>query len=65
MTLRESILATLAPGEWFTVKAIWAADRTFTRARVHRMLAVLEREGKVERDHKIAATLWRLKPPSP
>jgi DNA-binding IclR family transcriptional regulator len=62
MTLREGVLATLAPGEWFTVKAILAANRTFARARVHRMLALLEREGKVERDHRIAATLWRLKP---
>ena len=48
--------------EWFTVRAIWDANRTCARARVHRMLAALEREGKLERDHKIAVTLWRLKP---
>jgi DNA-binding IclR family transcriptional regulator len=62
MTLRETILTILEPGEWMTVRAIWRAHGKGARASTRNMLAALERAGRVMRDPREgAATLWRLR----
>jgi DNA-binding IclR family transcriptional regulator len=62
MTLRETILTILEPGEWMTVRAIWRAHGKGARASTRNILAALERAGLVMRDPREgAATLWRLR----